>query len=156
MHGINKGFESISACLTFHRTCRLHWPLSAVKIKDRVAIITVRFNLQKTKDLEFRKENYSKAFNRFSVFVKWITARSFIQLPLHYYPDIYYSSKKNSTNKFPIITFSKTSVPLRLCTTFIFDNHAFCNLSSPSRLAHKQLIVENIKKLLQASSWRLL
>jgi hypothetical protein len=29
-----------------------------------------RFNLQNTKDLEFRKENYFKAFNRFSAFVK--------------------------------------------------------------------------------------
>jgi len=42
-----------------------------------VAIITVRFNLQKTKDLEIRKENYSKAFNRFSVFLKMNNSSKF-------------------------------------------------------------------------------
>ena len=80
MHGLNKGFESISAFLTFHITWRLHRPLPAVKIKDRVAIITERFNLQKTKDMEFRKDNYSKALNRFSVFVKMNNSLKFYSI----------------------------------------------------------------------------
>jgi hypothetical protein len=92
MHGINKGFESNSECLTLHRTWRLHRLLPAVKIKGRIAIITERFNLQKTKDLEFTKENYSKAFNRFSVL-----------------------AKKNNSSKFYSIVFALPSRHLLFC-----------------------------------------
>jgi hypothetical protein len=94
MQGIYKGFESISACLTFHRTWPLHRPLPAVKSKERVAIITEGFKLQKKKDLEFRKDNYSKALNRFSVFVKSYNSSKLYSNALHYYPDIYYSAKR--------------------------------------------------------------